>query len=108
VKRRALALIALWAAEFESDPTLGIMEECYNNLKAKSDKICLNVPITALISGLQISNSKHLKKHLRQQLMTKFAVERRKSCSVCWKCPCRTKEGVASGLVTLLLPLLAA
>jgi len=99
-----LNLIALWAAEFESDPTLGIMEECYNNLKAKSDKICSDIPITKLISRLQISNSRHLKNQLRQQSMTKFAVERRKSCSVCWKCRCRTKEGVASGLVTLLLP----
>ena len=37
VKKRALALIAQWTAEFEKDPTLGIMEECYNTLKAKSD-----------------------------------------------------------------------
>lgn len=26
----------MWASEFEKDPSLGIMEECYNNLKAKS------------------------------------------------------------------------
>ncbi|KAG1743032.1 hypothetical protein EDB19DRAFT_1699409 [Suillus lakei] len=26
----------MWTAEFEHDPTLGIMENCYNNLKAKS------------------------------------------------------------------------
>ncbi|KAH7885724.1 hypothetical protein F5I97DRAFT_1778321, partial [Phlebopus sp. FC_14] len=38
VRRRALSLIAMWTAEFESDPTLGIMEECYNNLKAKNYK----------------------------------------------------------------------
>lgn len=36
VRRRALSLIAMWTAEFEHDPTLGIMENCYNNLKAKS------------------------------------------------------------------------
>ncbi|KAG2144470.1 hypothetical protein DEU56DRAFT_732641 [Suillus clintonianus] len=36
VRRRALGLIAMWTAEFEHDPTLGIMEDCYNNLKAKS------------------------------------------------------------------------
>jgi hypothetical protein len=99
-----LTLIALWTAEFESDPTLGIMEECYNNLKAKSDKICLIVPVTALIPSLQISNLRYLKNHHRQQSMTTFAVERRKSCSVCWKCPCKTKEDVASGRVTLLPP----
>lgn len=36
VRRRALGLIELWAHEFENDPTLGIMEECYSGLKAKS------------------------------------------------------------------------
>jgi signal transducing adaptor molecule len=36
VKRRALMLIAMWVEEFESDPNLGIMEECYESLKAKS------------------------------------------------------------------------
>ncbi|KII87126.1 hypothetical protein PLICRDRAFT_113324 [Plicaturopsis crispa FD-325 SS-3] len=38
VKRRALGLVAMWTAEFEKDPTLGIMEECYNSLKAKNYK----------------------------------------------------------------------
>ncbi|KAK7687666.1 hypothetical protein QCA50_008881 [Cerrena zonata] len=38
VKRRALSLIAMWTVEFEKDPTLGIMEECYNNLKSKGLK----------------------------------------------------------------------
>ncbi|KAF8185948.1 hypothetical protein BJ912DRAFT_880441 [Pholiota molesta] len=38
VRRRALGLIALWTAEFEKDETLGIMEDCYNNLKAKNYK----------------------------------------------------------------------
>ncbi|KIJ65246.1 hypothetical protein HYDPIDRAFT_89233 [Hydnomerulius pinastri MD-312] len=38
VRRRALSLIAMWTADFERDPTLGIMEECYNNLKAKNYK----------------------------------------------------------------------
>ena len=26
----------MWVSEFENDPTLGVMEDCYNNLKAKS------------------------------------------------------------------------
>jgi len=26
----------MWTEDFESDPTLGIMEECYEDLKAKS------------------------------------------------------------------------
>lgn len=47
VKRRALGLIAMWTAEFENDTTLGVMEDCYNNLKFKgkafiySDEISL-------------------------------------------------------------------
>ncbi|PPQ80001.1 hypothetical protein CVT25_001407 [Psilocybe cyanescens] len=38
VRRRALGLIALWTAEFEKDESLGIMEDCYNTLKAKNYK----------------------------------------------------------------------
>ncbi|ETW79142.1 hypothetical protein HETIRDRAFT_478525, partial [Heterobasidion irregulare TC 32-1] len=36
VRRKALSLIAMWVSEFENDPTLGVMEDCYNNLKAKN------------------------------------------------------------------------
>jgi hypothetical protein len=36
VKRRALGLIGMWTAEFENDSTLGVMEDCYNSLKARS------------------------------------------------------------------------
>ncbi|OAX33325.1 hypothetical protein K503DRAFT_663610, partial [Rhizopogon vinicolor AM-OR11-026] len=36
VRRRALGLVAMWTADFEREPTLGIMEDCYNNLKAKN------------------------------------------------------------------------
>ncbi|PCH36278.1 hypothetical protein WOLCODRAFT_82090 [Wolfiporia cocos MD-104 SS10] len=35
VRHRALSLVALWTAEFENDPTLGIMEECHESLKSK-------------------------------------------------------------------------
>lgn len=38
VRRRALGLIAMWTAEFESDSTLGVMEDCYNSLQAKNYK----------------------------------------------------------------------
>jgi signal transducing adaptor molecule len=38
VKRRALGLIALWTSAFENDSTLGIMEDCYTNLKSKNYK----------------------------------------------------------------------
>ena len=36
VKRRALYLVSLWTGEFENNAQLGLMEELYNNLKAKS------------------------------------------------------------------------
>ena len=35
VRRRALGLIVEWTGDFESDPSLGIMEECYQSLKSK-------------------------------------------------------------------------
>lgn len=35
VRKRALQLVAVWTGEFEKDPTLGIVEECYENLKSK-------------------------------------------------------------------------
>ncbi|KAI6149212.1 hypothetical protein BKA82DRAFT_4127005 [Pisolithus tinctorius] len=38
VRQRALGLIAMWTAEFENDPSLGIMEECYASLEAKNYK----------------------------------------------------------------------
>ncbi|KAI0718076.1 hypothetical protein C8T65DRAFT_827856 [Cerioporus squamosus] len=38
VRKRALASVAIWTAEFEKDPTLGLMEECYENLKSKGYK----------------------------------------------------------------------
>jgi signal transducing adaptor molecule len=50
VRKRALGLIAEWAAEFENDESLGIMEDCYNNLKAKSGEgIEFSVPYFFLI-----------------------------------------------------------
>lgn len=51
VKKRALGLIATWTAEFEDDPTLGIMEECYENLKSKSMSLfTLSSPRMPIIS----------------------------------------------------------
>ena len=42
-------LIAMWTEDFESDPTLGIMEECYENLKAKSMTLTRSPPRIVLI-----------------------------------------------------------
>ncbi|KAJ6606929.1 hypothetical protein B0H10DRAFT_1716228, partial [Mycena sp. CBHHK59/15] len=38
VRTRALGLVAMWTAEFADDSTLGIMQECYDSLKAKNYK----------------------------------------------------------------------
>ncbi|KAH9839976.1 uncharacterized protein C8Q71DRAFT_703083 [Rhodofomes roseus] len=38
VRRRVLSMIAMWTAEFEKDPTLGIMEESFESLKSKGYK----------------------------------------------------------------------
>lgn len=43
VKRRTLGLIAEWTAEWEGDGELGVMEDLYNNLKAKSELTFLNL-----------------------------------------------------------------
>ena len=45
VRKRALNLIGVWTAEFERDPSLGVMEECFNNLKAKSEYSWLRFPL---------------------------------------------------------------
>ncbi|EIW58405.1 uncharacterized protein TRAVEDRAFT_58676 [Trametes versicolor FP-101664 SS1] len=38
VRKRVLSSVATWTAEFEKDPTLGLMEECYETLKGKGYK----------------------------------------------------------------------
>ena len=35
VRKRVLGLVAIWSSEFEKDSALGMMEECYENLKTK-------------------------------------------------------------------------
>ncbi|EJF64020.1 hypothetical protein BD309DRAFT_870034 [Dichomitus squalens] len=38
VRKRILNLVAIWTAEFEKDPALGLMEECHESLKSKGFK----------------------------------------------------------------------
>lgn len=38
VKKKALSMIQSWAQEWEKDPSLGIMNECYESLKSKNYK----------------------------------------------------------------------
>jgi hypothetical protein len=87
VKRRALGLIAMWTAEFESDSSLGVMEDCYNSLKAKSTSRDVQYTHTLISYVTQITNSKHLKKRLRRPLTKKLVGERRKSSCKLLKCP---------------------
>lgn len=47
-----MGLIAEWTAEFESDSSLGVMEDCYNNLKAKS-QFLVSVLTPSLNVGLR-------------------------------------------------------
>ena len=42
-------LIAMWTEDFESDPTLGIMEECYQSLKDKSRYTSILLSFSLLI-----------------------------------------------------------
>lgn len=48
VRKRVLGLVAIWSAEFEKDSSLGMMEECYENLKTKGTaepvySICIQI-----------------------------------------------------------------
>jgi hypothetical protein len=43
-------LIAMWTEDFASDPTLGVMEECYESLKAKSMSALSSRPALCLSS----------------------------------------------------------
>ncbi|KAI0664386.1 hypothetical protein C8Q70DRAFT_947649 [Cubamyces menziesii] len=38
VRKRVLNMVAVWTAEFEKEPTLYLMEECYENLKSRGYK----------------------------------------------------------------------
>ncbi|KAI1793433.1 hypothetical protein LXA43DRAFT_1000697 [Ganoderma leucocontextum] len=38
VRKRVLGLVVIWSAEFEKDSALGMMDECYENLKSKGYK----------------------------------------------------------------------
>ncbi|THH03276.1 hypothetical protein EW145_g6384 [Phellinidium pouzarii] len=38
VKKKSLSLIDMWTGEFENDPSLGIMEECYESLRGRGYK----------------------------------------------------------------------
>ena len=90
VRKRALNLVGVWTAEFERDPSLGVMEECYNNLKAKSGISLLFFPsVTDLYP--KIINFSHQTSLLRLQSTTKYDGGRRRSFNVPWKCPCMTR-----------------
>lgn len=82
MKRRALVLIGVWTAEFADDPTLGIMEECYNNMKSKGTVL---IPYSAAITHIvpQVTSLMPLRKPLPLQSMMRSDAKRRKNSSVC-------------------------
>ena len=93
VKKKTLSMIHTWAKEWENDPSLGIMNECYESLKTKSKYIglfCSPYPLTMR----QITNLSKQWRRLRHREMRKYDVERKKSCKRCLNYPCRTREAV--------------
>lgn len=102
-------LIAQWTAEFENDPTLGIMEECYTNLKSKSTTFFLYIYIdSVLMLYYQISNSKHPKNLRLPPLTMRSVAKKKRSCSGYSRCLYKTRAAVDNGRDTQLLPLQAA
>lgn len=90
VRKRTLNLVAVWTADFERDSSLGIMEECYNNLKAKSGIFLLLFPSVTDLYPKIISFS-HQTSLLRLPSTMKYDGGRRKSFNAPWKCLCTTK-----------------
>ena len=92
-------LIAMWTEDFESDPTLGIMEECYQSLKAKSMS-ALSSHLARCSSSLQQIINLNPLMSLRPMKMTRHANVRRKSYSVSLNFLCKTKAAVETGTNT--------
>ena len=89
VRKRALGLVAVWTADFERDPSLGVMEECYNNLKAKS-KSC-RFPFPQLLTVPKIISFSHQMSLLRLLSTMRCDGGRRRNFNASWKCLCLTR-----------------
>jgi hypothetical protein len=67
---------------FEDDSSLGVMEDCYENLKAKSTcKAHLSSTLTSFITPQQTINSKPHKNRLHPPSTMKSGEKRRKNYS---------------------------
>lgn len=90
VRKRALNLVGVWTAEFERDPSLGVMEECYSNLKAKSEISSLPFLSAAEFCQKIISFSRQTSL-LRLPSTMRYDGGRRRSFNGSWRCPCMTR-----------------
>ena len=87
VRNRALGLIEEWKYEFESNTELGIMEECYNNLKTKSSSLLISSSASRsrpwLTPVWQATNLTPPLSHLRWTLMTRLGEKRKRNFNGC-------------------------
>lgn len=90
VRKRALNLVGVWTAEFEYDSSLGVMEECYSNLKAKSGISMLCFPLVADTCPKTISFSHQTSLHRLPPTM-KHAGGRKRSFNAFLRCLCMTR-----------------
>lgn len=84
VRKRALSLIAQWTDEFRDDETLGIMEDCYNSLKAKSTSGTATSGID-LDELAQTTSLKRRMSHHLQRSMTRLGGGKKRSCNASWR-----------------------
>ena len=92
-------MVATWTAEFEKDSTLGLIEECYDNLKSKGALHKLARRATTEFCTQATSSKLPTSPHL-PMLTTMSDVVRRKSCNASSNCPCMTKAAANSGSPT--------
>ncbi len=101
VRKRVLGLVAIWSAEFEKDSSLGMMEECYENLKSKgATRMIHSVCIRMLKNRTQDTSSKHQMSHLHLKSTMTFGDVRRRNFSAYWSSLCSTRVAVLNGTLT--------
>lgn len=74
----------MWTEEFEKDPSLGIMTECYENLKAKGRRCHHHIKERPLLikDKIKDTDSRNLMNPRRHRSMMKYADGKKKSYSV--------------------------
>ncbi|KAJ7065538.1 hypothetical protein C8F01DRAFT_1351415, partial [Mycena amicta] len=71
VRTRALGLVAMWTEDFGNDSTLGIMQECYDSLKAKNYKYSApeEVPPPAVDDSIRRREEEELQRVLEMSML---------------------------------------